>query len=421
MFIDYVKIFIKSGNGGNGGLSFHREKYVQAGGPDGGNGGNGGNIIIETDKSMRTLLDFHFQKHFSAENGENGMNNLKTGASGKDTVIRVPRGTVVRDAETGLVIADMFEENSRRIIQKGGRGGKGNAYYKSAKIKAPNFSQNGETTKQREIILELKTIADAGLVGFPNVGKSTILSIISKARPKIANYHFTTLEPNLGVVKIDGNTFVAADIPGLIEGAADGAGLGHAFLRHIERTRVIIHVLDISGSEGRDPIEDYDAINAELERYSPALAALPQFIAANKSELPGSEENFARLKEYVGEDTPVFRVSAATNSGFEPLLRAVAQKLKELPEPEPIHETYEEEMREDPNAFTVTKLSAQLFAVEGNLIDALLRKTNFEDHVSLDYFQRMLREKGVIDALREKGAGDGSLVRIGDMEFDFVD
>lgn len=420
MFIDYVKIFIKSGNGGNGGLSFHREKYVQAGGPDGGNGGNGGNIVVQTDKSMRTLLDFRFQKHFTAENGANGMNNLKTGASGSDTVIRVPRGTVVRDASTGLVIADMFDDDTVRIIQKGGRGGKGNAYFKSAKIKAPNFSQNGEITKQREIILELKTIADAGLVGFPNVGKSTILSVVSKARPKIANYHFTTLEPNLGVVRSDGSTFVVADIPGLIEGAADGAGLGHAFLRHIERTRVIIHVVDISGSEGRDPVEDYDAINEELKRYSPLLAQLPQFVAANKSELPEAEENFARLKEHIG-DTPIFKVSAATVSGFEPLLRAVAQKLKELPEPEPIHEDYEEEMREDPNAFTVTKLSAELFEVEGNLIDTLLRKTNFEDHTSLDYFQRMLREKGVISALREKGAGDGSLVRIGDMEFDFVD
>ncbi len=421
MFIDYVKIFIKSGNGGNGGLSFHREKYVQTGGPDGGNGGKGGDIIIEVDPSMRTLLDFHFQKHFSADNGENGMNNLKTGQSGKDVVIRVPRGTVVKDGESGLVIADMFEENARKVILKGGRGGKGNAFFKSAKLRAPNFSQEGEITKQREIILELKTIADAGLVGFPNVGKSTILSIISKARPKIANYHFTTLEPNLGVVKIDNSSFVAADIPGLIEGAADGAGLGHAFLRHIERTRVIIHVVDISGSEGRDPVEDYKIINNELENYSLSLTSCPQFVVANKSELPDSDENFNRLKEYLGDDIPLFKVSAATGEGFTPLLRAVAQKLNELPAPEPIHETFDMVYSEDPNEFKVNKLSAEIFMVEGNLIDNLLRKVNFEDHTSLDYFQRMLREKGVIAALREKGAKDGCVVRIEDMEFDFVD
>ena len=420
MFIDYVKIFIKSGNGGNGSLSFHREKYVQAGGPDGGNGGNGGDVVIVADPDMRTLLDFHFQKHFSAGNGENGMSNLRTGKKGEDVVIRVPRGTVIKDAESGLVIADMFDKDSRRIILKGGRGGKGNAHFKSAKIRTPNFAQNGEITKQRQIVLELKTIADAGFVGFPNVGKSTILSIISKARPKIANYHFTTLEPNLGVVKCDDSTFVAADIPGLIEGAAEGAGLGHAFLRHIERTRVIVHVVDISGCEGRDPVEDYKIINKELYDYSPVLAELPQFVVANKSELPGSKENLERLQEYLG-DTPIFKVSAAIRDGFTPLLRAISQKLKELPEPEPIIETGELVYYEDPNSFNIIKLNAEVFVVEGNLIDGLLRKVNFDDPTSLDYFQRMLREKGVIESLREKGAKDGCVIRIEDMEFDFVD
>ena len=420
MFIDYVKIFIKSGNGGNGSLSFHREKYVQSGGPDGGNGGKGGDIVLEVDPDMRTLLDFHFQKHFSAGNGENGMSNLRTGAKGEDVVIRVPRGTVVKDAESGLVICDMFDRDARRIVLKGGRGGRGNAAFKSAKVRTPNFAQNGEITKQRQIILELKTIADAGFVGFPNVGKSTILSIISKARPKIANYHFTTLEPNLGVVKIDGDTFVAADIPGLIEGAAEGAGLGHAFLRHIERTRVIVHVLDISGSEGRDPIEDYKIINNELENYSFVLASLPQFVVANKSELPGAEENIRRLQEHLG-DTRIFVVSAATGEGFTPLLRAINQKLKELPEAEPIEETGELVYYEDPNAFNIIKLNAEVFIVDGALIDGLLRKVNFEDPTSLDYFQRMLREKGVIQALRDKGACDGCVIRIDDMEFDFVD
>ena len=420
MFIDYVKIFIKSGNGGNGSLSFHREKYVQAGGPDGGNGGCGGDIIVQCDPDMRTLLDFHFQKHFSAGNGENGMSNLRTGKKGEDIVIRVPRGTVVKDAESGLVIADMFDRDARKVILKGGRGGKGNAHFKSAKIRTPNFAQNGEITKQRQIVLELKTIADAGFVGFPNVGKSTILSIISAARPKIANYHFTTLEPNLGVVKIDGDTFVAADIPGLIEGAAEGAGLGHAFLRHIERTRVIVHVVDISGCEGRDPVEDYKIINKELEEYSLLLSSLPQFVVANKSELPGSDENLKRLQEYLG-DVPIFKVSAATRDGFTPLLRAISQKLKELPEPEPIQETGELVYTEDPNKFEIVKLNAEVFVVEGNLIDNLLRKVNFDDPTSLDYFQRMLREKGVIDSLRQKGAKDGCVIRIEDMEFDFVD
>lgn len=420
MFIDYVKIFVKSGNGGNGCMSFHREKYVQTGGPDGGNGGRGGNVVVTVDPDMRTLLDFHFQKHFTADDGENGASNLRTGARGKDVEIRVPRGTIVKDAETGGVIADMFKKDASKVILEGGRGGRGNASYASAKLHSPNFAQNGEVTKQHKIILELKTIADVGLVGFPNVGKSTILSVISKARPKIANYHFTTLEPNLGVVKIDGYSFVAADIPGLIEGAAEGAGLGHSFLRHIERTRVIMHVIDISGCEGRDPVEDYKAINKELENYSLALGDVPQFVVANKSEIFGAEENIKRLQEELGE-TPLYVVSAATNKGFEPLLRAVAQKLKELPEPEPIPSEVQITYKEDKTQFEIRKLSQELYLVEGNLIDDLLRSVNFDDALSLDYFQRMLREKGIIQALRDKGATDGSVIRIDEMEFDFVD
>ena len=419
MFIDLVKIFVKSGNGGNGALSFHREKYVQAGGPDGGDGGRGGDVVLIADPDMRTLLDFHFQKHFSAENGQNGSGNMRTGARGKDVEIFVPCGTVVRDAQSNQVVADMFNAGERRVILKGGRGGRGNAAFASAKLRAPNFSQNGEATKQRQIILELKTIADVGLVGFPNVGKSTMLSMISKARPKIANYHFTTLEPNLGVVKIDGFSFVAADIPGLIEGAAEGAGLGHSFLRHVERTRVIIHVVDISGSEGRDPVEDYKIIRSELERYSPQLAQRPQFVAANKSELPGAQENIKRLEEAIGDK--VYAISAATNSGFTPLLRAVAEKLKELPPAEPIHETVVIDYKEDPYSFSVNKLDADYYEIEGNIVAELLRKVNFDDNVSLDFFQRSLRERGVIDALRQKGAKDGDTVKFGDLEFDFVD
>ncbi len=420
MFIDFVKIYIKSGNGGHGALSFHREKYVQAGGPDGGNGGNGGDVVLVADADMRTLLDFHFQKHFSADNGENGAGNLRTGARGKNVEIHVPRGTIVKDAESGLILADMFHAGEKKVILRGGRGGRGNASFASARLHTPNFAQEGEVTKQHQIVLELKTIADVGLVGFPNVGKSTILSMISRARPKIANYHFTTLEPNLGVVKIDEASFVAADIPGLIEGAAKGAGLGHSFLRHIERTRIIVHVLDISGSEGRDPLEDYRIINEELKQYSSVLAERPQFIAANKSELLGAQENLQRLKRQVG-DVPVFEVSAATNKGFTPLLRAVAQKLSELPPPEPFPEGAELSYSEDPNRFEILKLSGNFFAIEGPLAESLLRKVNFEDAVSLDYFQRVLREKGIIAALREKGARDGSVVRLGQMEFDFVD
>ncbi len=420
MFIDLVKIYIKSGNGGNGALSFHREKYVQAGGPDGGNGGKGGDIVFVADPDMRTLLDFHFQKYFTADNGENGAGNLRTGAGGKNLEIRVPRGTIIKDAETGRILADMFHPGEKKVLLSGGKGGRGNASFASARLHTPNFAQEGEITKQRQVILELKTIADVGLVGFPNVGKSTILSIISRARPKIANYHFTTLEPNLGVVKIDDCTFVAADIPGLIEGAAEGAGLGHSFLRHVERTRIIVHVLDISGSEGRDPVQDYRIINEELKQYSSVLALRPQIIAANKCELPGAKENLERLRAEIG-DIPVFEVSAAMNKGFIPLLRAVAEKLGELPPPEPVAEETEISYREDPNEFKIIKVSGEFFIVEGTLVENLFRKVNFEDTVSLDYFQRMLREKGVIAALREKGAKDGSVVRIGEMEFDFVD
>lgn len=420
MFIDYVKIFIKSGNGGNGSMSFHREKYVQTGGPDGGNGGRGGDVIVKVDPDMRTLLDFHFQKHFSADNGENGAANLRTGKRGNDVIIKVPRGTIVKDAESGGIIADMFEKDACEVILQGGRGGRGNASFASAKLHSPNFAQNGEVTKQHQIILELKTIADVGLVGFPNVGKSTILSMISAAKPKIANYHFTTLEPNLGVVKIDSDSFVAADIPGLIEGAADGAGLGHAFLRHVERTRVLMHVVDISGCEGRDPVEDYKKINSELEQYSPELACLPQFVVANKSELYGAEENIARLKQEIG-DKELYIVSAAMNKGFTPLLRDIAKKLRTLPEPEPIRSEVKISYKEDRSQFEVIKLSQELYTVQGNLIDDLLRSINFDDTLSFDYFQRMLREKGIIEALRQKGAGDGSVIRIDDMEFDFVD
>lgn len=420
MFIDKAKITIKSGDGGSGCLSFHREKYMPKGGPDGGDGGNGGDIVFIADPDMRTLLDFHYLRHYRGQNGEKGMNNLKKGKRGEDLIIKVPRGTVIRDAASGQVVADMFAADAKKIILRGGRGGKGNARFTTPTRQAPGFAQEGELTKEREVLLELKTIADVGLVGFPNVGKSTILSVVSKARPKIANYHFTTLSPNLGVVSVDGHSFVMADIPGLIEGAAQGAGLGHDFLRHVERTRVIVHVLDIAGSEERDPLEDYRIINKELAEYSPVLAARPQLIAANKSELPGAEENLARLQKEAGE-TPVFAVSAAANQGFTPLLRAVWDILKSLPPAEPIPGTEELFYELEEEIFEVQKLSAELFLVQGSLIDRLMRNVTLNDPDSFQYFQKMLRDKGIIDALREKGAKEGATVRIDELEFDFVD
>ena len=329
MFVDTAKIYIKSGDGGSGAVSFHREKYVPNGGPDGGDGGNGGDVVFVADPDMRTLLDFRYIRHYRAQNGQNGQGDMCKGKRGEDVIIKVPCGTVIKDGLSGRIMADMYKHGERKSILKGGQGGKGNARFTTPTRQAPNFSQTGEATKEISVLLEVKTIADVGLIGFPNVGKSTILSVITKARPKIANYHFTTLSPNLGVASYHGHSFVVADIPGLIEGASDGVGLGHDFLRHIERTRMLLHVLDISGSEGRDPVEDYRVINNELERYSEKLAALPQIVIANKSELPGSAENLERLKKAV--DNEIIEVSAATAQGFDKLLGAVWRVLEKLP------------------------------------------------------------------------------------------
>lgn len=418
MFVDVVKIFIKSGNGGNGAVSFHREKYMPNGGPDGGDGGCGGDVVFQADKDMRTLLDFRFQRHYKAEDGGHGRGDMCRGKRGEDVVIRVPQGTVIKDAETGNILADMFYQGQKTVVLRGGMYGKGNSRFATATRQAPNFAQSGEITKEHTVILELKTIADVGLVGFPNVGKSTILSVVSKARPKIANYHFTTLSPNLGVVSIDGKSFVLADIPGLIEGAAQGVGLGHDFLRHIERTRMLLHVVDISGCEGRDPVEDYKAINAELAQYSEVLASLPQLIVANKSEMDYEQNNLKRLQsEAKGE---IYSVSAAMNQGFQPLLRRVAEILETLPVPEPIPAEELSSYEEDKNAFEITR-QGNLFTVTGPAIDRLLSNVVMDDYESFEYFQRQLRKKGIIDALREKGAKEGSAVSMGEMEFDFVD
>lgn len=419
MFLDIATIFVKAGNGGDGIVSFHTEKYVAQGGPDGGDGGNGGDIIFVVDKSASTLIDFKFAKHFRAENGESGGAKNCKGKSGKSLYIKVPKGTIIKDKKTGNVLADMFYDDSEFLLQKGGLGGKGNARFATAQRKAPRFSQKGEITKEIELTLELKTIADVGLVGFPNVGKSTILSVISSAKPKIANYHFTTLTPNLGVVKYYDKDFVVADIPGLIEGASEGAGLGHNFLRHIERVRLIVHVVDISGIEGRDAYEDYLTINKELESYSSKLASLEQIIVANKCDLLENDEKIKEFEQKVGQK--VVRLSAVSNSGTKELLDIISKKLETLPDIEPMEVVKFEENRNDSTSYIITVDEDGVYEVHGGLINMLIRNVVLDDYESFRYFQKTLKERGVIKALRDNGCQEGDTVRISDIEFDFVE
>ncbi|NLD59960.1 MAG: GTPase ObgE [Clostridiales bacterium] len=417
MFVDVVSITVKAGDGGDGCVSFHREKYVQAGGPDGGDGGRGGDVRFVATERMHTLMDFRFRRKFLAENGANGMGGRKSGKSGEPTLIEVPVGTVVKEKATGRVLLDMREPGVEKTLVRGGNGGFGNQHFATPTRQAPEFAKPGERKKPIELTLELKSIADVGLVGFPNVGKSTILSAVTAARPKIANYHFTTLQPNLGIVRQGDDSFVLADIPGLVEGASEGVGLGHDFLRHIERTRMLVHVLDISGSEGRDPVEDYFAIMKELEAYGD-LKKRPMLIAANKTDLPGSEENLARLKAAL-PDARIFPVSAATRAGFEPLLYAAVAMLKSLPPAEPFYEE-EVELAGTDEGFEV-ELVDGAFVLSGGAMDRLIRSVNFANEESLNYFHRTLRKLGAIDRLRELGAKEGDAVIIGDMEFDFVE
>ena len=420
-FVDKTKIIIKAGSGGDGCASFHREKYVMKGGPSGGDGGRGGDVIFYADERLSTLLDFKFQRHFRAQNGENGKAELMSGKDGEPLIVKVPVGTIVRDVETGMVIADMNEPGKEKIVLRGGRGGKGNARFKTATHQAPRYAQNGQKTLDREVELELKTIADVGVIGLPSVGKSTILSVLTAARPKIAAYHFTTLTPNLGVVQRHGRSFVMADIPGLIEGAAEGAGLGHDFLRHIERTRLLIHVVDAAGSEGRDPMEDFDKINEELSKFSEVLASLPQIVAANKTDLPDSEVFMPYLEEKMAKaGIPLFPVSAATVSGFEPMLDRVIQMLDELP---PVRTYEEEELEIAPQyekGFTVHRDDSGAYVVEGGDVDRILDTTDPDDEISMRRFQQLLLKSGIISALREMGAKDGDTIRLGEWEFDFV-
>ncbi len=417
MYLDKVTIICKAGKGGDGMVSFHREKFVPKGGPDGGDGGRGGSVYVEADESQNTLINYAYTKRFIAEDGANGDTNNCTGKDGADIVLKVPRGTLVRDAETGAIIADAYHAGERILILKGGQGGRGNARFASATRRSPNFSELGEETTERRILLELKTIADVGLVGFPNAGKSTLLSVISAAKPKIAEYPFTTLTPNLGVVRHYDDSFVVADIPGLIEGAADGMGLGHDFLRHIERVRLIVHLIDISGQEGRNPWEDYSVIRKELKKYSRKLAALPEIVVANKCDLLTDRENLKALRKRCRKK--VFEISAATTQGVKNLMDYIAAELAKLPPAAPeVFEPFSYETP-DPNDYTVTIEKGGKYRVAGPMIENFARKVVVNDNESFRWFQKVLRDKGVIAALKKKGIQNGDTICIKDKEFEF--
>ena len=424
MFTDKAKIFIKAGDGGNGAIAFHREKYVAAGGPDGGDGGKGGNILFIADEALTTLMDFKYKRKYKAENGQGGMGKHMNGKNGLDTVIKVPKGTVIRDTE-GKILADICDTENPVCIAKGGNGGWGNAHFATPTRQAPNFAKNGQKGIEREVVLELKLLADVGLLGFPNVGKSTLLSATTKASPKIANYHFTTLVPNLGVVSLgEGISFVLADIPGIIEGASDGAGLGHEFLRHIERTRLLIHIVDVSGIEGRNPISDFDIINAELEKYSIDLKDRPQIVAANKIDILTDEKMYNEfIAEMERRGYKVFPISAASQQGVSELMKYAAAMLSKLPpirEFEPETDIFEEEFIDKTDkGFEISK-DGEVYVISGSWIEAVGSSVNFSDSESLQFFQSALKNRGVIDALIEKGIKEGDTVRIGDLEFDFV-
>ena len=423
MFADKVNISIKAGDGGNGAVSFHREKYVAAGGPDGGDGGKGSDIVFVADDSLSTLIDFRYKKKYVAPNGEPGGAKRCSGKSMEPTIIRVPRGTVVKDAKTGRIMADISGDEPV-VIARGGKGGWGNMHFATPTRQIPRCSKPGVPGEKFEVTLELKLLADVGLVGFPNVGKSTLISVVSAAKPKIANYHFTTLTPVLGVVKRGEKSFVMADIPGLIEGASEGAGLGHEFLRHVERCRLIIHVVDVSGVEGRDPIEDYEKINAELANFSEDLSQLPQIVAANKCDL-ADEEQIARFEEYIaGKGLKLFRISAATTEGTAELMDEACAELDKLPpvkrfEPTPLSREELEKMAEEKSSFSIENEDG-VFIVTADWLAPILYNCNMEDYESLQYFQRVLRQSGIIDELERMGIEEDDVVSIYDFEFNYV-
>ncbi len=423
MFTDYVKIIVKSGDGGDGAISFRREKYVAAGGPDGGDGGKGGDVYFSVDPDANTLIDFRFKKKFKAESGKNGEGNHRYGKSGDDLYIKVPLGTVIKDAESGKVLADLCEKGQTEKVFPGGRGGKGNSHFATSTRQAPHFSQGGEKGIEKEIILELKLLADVGLIGFPNVGKSTFLSVVTSATPKIADYHFTTLEPNLGVVKSEyGDSFVIADIPGIIEGASDGTGLGLQFLRHIERTRLLLHVIDASGVEGRNPVEDFNTINNELKNYSEKLSKRTQIIVANKADLIQDETEYKKLEKLAKEKgLAIFKISGVTGQGVKELLDYVSKTLKTLPKEELVEiedrKVYE---LEDKDEFTITREDG-MFIVDGPGVQRIMRKVNLEDNESMYYFQKCLEQLGVNKKLKEAGVQEGDTVKVVDWELEWYD
>lgn len=424
MFVDQAKIYIKAGDGGDGAVSFHREKYVAAGGPDGGDGGKGGDIVFVVDDNISNLIDFRYKRKYVAENGQNGGGKNCSGRNAPDLVVKVPRGTVVREIKSGRILADLSTDEPA-VIAHGGKGGRGNAHFATSTRQIPKFAKPGFRGDEYEVMLELKLIADVGLVGFPNVGKSTLISVVSAAKPKIANYHFTTLTPVLGVVKIeDGKSFVMADIPGLIEGASEGVGLGHEFLRHVERCRLIVHVIDVSGSEGRDPIEDFKAINHELENFSMELAEAPQIVAANKSDM-ATPEQVERLRNYVEDQGLLFyEISAATTKGTKELMYGVWERLSVLPpvkqfEAQPLTQEELDDKLISKKDFRVT-VEDGVYFVEADWLLDILRTANMDDYSSLQYFQNVLRTSGIIDKLEEMGIEEGDTVSIFDFEFEYL-
>ncbi|AOV07616.1 GTPase ObgE [Sporosarcina ureilytica] len=428
MFVDHVKIYVKGGDGGDGMVAFRREKYIPYGGPAGGDGGKGADVVFEVDEGLRTLMDFRYQRHFKAPRGEHGMSKNKHGKNAEDMIVKVPPGTVVTEGENGPVVADLVEHGQRAVIARGGRGGRGNSRFATSQNPAPELSEKGEPGVERDIVLELKVLADVGLVGFPSVGKSTLLSVVSAAKPKIGDYHFTTLVPNLGMVETsDGRSFVLADLPGLIEGAHEGVGLGHQFLRHIERTRVIIHVIDMSGMEGRDPFEDYETIHEELKQYNLRLTERPQIIVANKMDMPDAEENLQAFKEKLDDDALIFPISAITRQGLDDLLFATADLLEVTPEfslADVEDETentvlYKHEMEE--SDFEISRDDDGAYVLSGYTIERLFKMTDFNFDQSVRKFARQMRGMGVDDALRERGAQNGDIVRILNFEFEFIE
>ncbi len=424
MFTDYTKIIIKSGDGGNGAATFRREKYVAAGGPDGGDGGNGGNIYFQVDKDKNTLIDFRYNKKFKAKNGDNGSGSHCNGKYGEDLYIKVPIGTVVKDAETGKVVADLSEPNQTELILKGGRGGRGNSHFATATRQAPRFSEDGEKGEEKELILELKLLADVGLLGFPNVGKSTFLATVTDAKPKIANYHFTTIIPNLGVVKTkDGNGFVIADIPGIIEGASEGVGLGIQFLRHVERTRLLLHFLDVSGQEGRNPVEDFYAINKELKKYSEKLSTRKQIIVANKTDVIQDETLLKEVEKLAKkEGLELYKISAATKDGVQELIDHVAEVLKTLPKEELVEiEDKVVYTLEDKKDEWEIKEEDGVFIVTGRAIQRLMGRVNIEDNESMYYLQKCLKNMGIDAKLKEMGVCQGDTVILDDWELEWYE